>query len=301
MVKEKKWQLISLFGLLAVLFILPFSSALEGTQCVEASVTDITPSSIGIGEEFTIGIQIENCGSEIPEFVSFELINPPTDITIKEPLVISLSRLYYGNSERFITYHMRTADDAHPGTHTIKTRLTYGGEYSSIMKDYEITFEVVGEKAELNIASIKTKPVLPIEGETVELTLRIENTGEGTAKSIKIYAEHPFQGIKQSFIGSLDLDEDGPAIFTFIADKSGEFEFPVTISYSDDFGEKEVKTNIDLSILEKKSNLGLIVFVIIVLTIICSGFFYFVRRSKTKDKIIHQLLKGNHPSGKSGK
>ncbi len=278
----------------AFLFLLNYVSALDEGYCVTAEVSDISPSSIGIGEEFTVGIQIENCGGEVPEYVSFELLNPPVDLEIKEPLIINISKLYYGNSERFIIYHIKTTEDAQPGTHIIKTRLSYGKTQYSIIKNYNITFKIIGDKAELSIASLKTEPVLPREEETVELTLRIENTGDGTAKSVEVYADHPFQGLKQSFIGALDSDEDGPAVLTFIVDKAGEFEFPVTISYKDDFGDNEIKTNVSLNVLKKESNIGAIIFAILIIAVFGGGIYYFIKTKKAKNKIIHQLLQGEN-------
>ena len=293
MVKKKLFKINFVFlGLLVLLISISFISSLENRECVVAKVTDISPSSIKIDEEFTIGVQIENCGSVIPNIVSFELINPPEDITIKESLTTNISRLYYGNSERFITYHMKTNNDAIPGTHVIKTRLSYGKDKISIIKEGEISFEVIGEESELGIASIKTDPVLPIEGDTVELILRIENAGEGTAKSVKLNADHEFKGLRQSFIGTLEPEEDGPAVLTFIVEEEGEFDFPVTIFYYDDFGENEIKTNISISVLEKPSNIGGIIFGIIIFGLIGGGVFYFFKIKKSKDKIIHQLLKG---------
>ena len=299
--KNKSLILSAVIAIFAMVILINLVNALESTECVVAEITDISPSSIGIGEEFTIGIQIENCGNTKPKFVSFELLNPPKDIIIKEPLVITISQLYYGNSERFITYHMRTSDDASPGTYVIKTRLSYGETKYSFIKNYNITFEVIGEKAEINIASIKSDPVLPIKGDTVELTLRIENSGKGTAKAIKVFADHPFQGVKQTFIGTLDSNEDGPAVFTFITDEHGEFEFPLTISYSDDFGEKEFKTNINVNILKKSLNIWGIILTIIIIAVIIWGISYFFKVKKLKDKIIHQLLKGNNSKEKDKK
>jgi uncharacterized membrane protein len=160
------------------------------------------------------------------------------------------------------------------------------------MKDYSINIEVIGDEAELSIASLKTNPVLPRKGETIELTMRIENTGDGTAKSVEVNLDHPFQGSKQSFIGALDSDEDGPAILTFIVDESGEFEFPVTISYKDDFGENEIKSNLKLNVLRKESNFGIIIFVIFILLVFVGGIYYFLKIKKSKDRIIKQLLQG---------
>lgn len=292
-IKERKEFFYFVLALFAILSILPLSSALTENVCATAEVTDISPSSIDIGEEFTVGVQVESCGNKVPDFIYFELISPPADISIKEPLIINISRIYYANSERFINYHMKSSDDASPGTHVIKTRLTYGESGYYITKNGEISFEIVGEKAELNIASIKSDPILPVEGDTVELTLRVENSGDGNAKSIKVSADHPFQGVKQTFVGTLKPDEDGPAVFTFITNKSGEFEFPVTISYYDDFGEKEVKTNVELTILEKKTNIKSIIFSIVVILLVGWGIFYFFKMKKSKDKIIHQLLNNN--------
>ncbi len=266
-------------------FLMGFASA---AYCVTAEVSDISPSSIEVGDEFTIGVQIENCGSENPGTVYFELLNPPTDIEIKEPLVIDISELNYANSERIIIYHMKVSENASPGTYVIKTKLSY----KNVVRDSNITFEVIGNEAELGIASLKTNPVLPQKGETVELTIRIENTGRGTAKSVEVYVNHPFQGIKQSFIGALDSDEDGPAVLTFIANQKGEFEFPVTITYLDDFGKKEVQTKINLAVLKKETNIGFILFLLLVLIIFGGGIYYFIKTKRSKDKTIHQLLQG---------
>jgi len=276
-----------IFIFVLFLFLIGFVNA---ASCVTAEVSDISPSSIEVGEEFTVGIQIENCDSDNPGTVYFELLNPPTDISIKETLTIDIPELNYANSERFITYHMKVNEDASPGTYVIKTKLMYG----EAVRNYNITFEVIGDKAELGIASLKTNPVLPEEGETVELTMRIENTGEGTAKSVEVYMDHPFQGLKQSFIGALDSDEDGPAILTFIVDEKGEFEFPVTISYYDDFGKNEVKTNVNLNVLKKDINIGAIVIVILVFVVFGWGIYYFVKTKRAKDKTIHQLLQGEN-------
>ncbi len=279
---------------LFIIAIVPTITALNGGYCVTAEVSDISPSSIGINEEFTIGIQIENCGEKVSEYVSFELINPPTDIEIKEPLIINISKLYYGNSERFIIYHMKTTENAQPGTHLIKTRLSYGKNEYSITRNYNITFNVIGSKAELSIASLKTNPVLPRKGETVELTMRIENTGRGTAKSVEAYMNHSFSGLKQSFIGALDSKEDGPAVLTFIVDEAGEFKIPVTISYKDDFGSNEIKTNVSLNVLKKKSNVGAIILIILIIAVFGLGVYYFIKTKKSKEKIIHQLLQGEN-------
>ena len=276
--------------ILAIIFFFSLVGFVNASFCVTAEVSDISPSSIEVGEEFTIGIQIESCSGDNPGMVYFELLNPPTDLTIKEPLIIDIPELNYADSERFITYHMKINEDASPGTYVIKTRIIYG----EVIRNYNITFEVIGDKAELGIASLKTNPVLPKKGETVELTLRIENTGDGTAKSVEVFVDHPFQGLKQSFIGALDSNEDGPAVLTFIVDEPGEFEFPVTVSYYDDFGKGEMKANVNLNVLKKETNIKTIIFTILIIAVFAWGIYYFRKTKKAKDRTIHQLLQGEN-------
>ena len=285
----KKEVMLSLVSIFLFLFVLPYVLAF---LCVTAEVSDISPSSIGIGDEFTIGIHIENCGETLPQNVSFEILSLPTHISIKEPLINKIPKIQYANSERFLVFHMKVDNEAKSGTHIIKTRLSYSSGSVEIIKDEEISIDVIGDEAELSIASIKTSPVLPYKGETVELTLRIENFGDGTANAVKVYADHPFQGIKESFIGTLNSDEDGPVVFTFIPKKVGDFEIPVKISYKDDFGDNEIQTKINLTILRKKTNWVLILFLIAIIVFAVWGFRNYAKLKRTKNKIIHQLLSG---------
>jgi len=292
---------VSLF--VVVVLLISVVNALEDGYCVNAEITDISPSSVKIGKEFTVGMHIENCGNDIPEDVSFEILSLPTDITIKESLVTRVSSLSCHNSERFLNYHMKTSNDAKPGTYLIKARLNYGkGEYF-VQKDADITIDVIGDEAELNLASVKTKPILPYVGDTIELTLRVENFGDGTANSVEVHTDHPFKGIKKSFIGTLDSDEDGPVVFTFIANEAGEFDFPIEISYEDDLGENKINAEINLVVMEKKTDWRNIILSVGAILIIIVLIFYYFRTKKAKNKIIQQLLKGAHlkDEGKKGR
>ncbi|MBT3405049.1 hypothetical protein HN832_03955 [archaeon] len=262
-------------------------------HCVEVAVSDISPSSIGIDEDFTVGILIDNCGSKVSDEVVFTITDISPLIEVKEDLVQDIGRMGYTNSKRFITFHMGTKPEAIPGEYIVKYRVDYSGEDGEFLREGEFSLTVIGEEAELNIASLKTDPVLPVKGEIAELTLRIENAGKGTAKSVEVYVNHSFQGLKQSFIGTLEPDEDGPAIFTFIVDKSGEQTFPVLISYYDDFGENQIEREINISVLKKPTNILFILFWIIILALFVGGIYYFSKVKKSKDNIIHQLLKGS--------
>jgi hypothetical protein len=366
-------------------------------ECVTAQVQGISPGSVGVDKEFTLGIDLEVCGGKVPENITFAITSIAPDIIVTEDLVTEIPELFYSTSERYIRYHMRTTPDAHPGLHVIKMELTYGKEVLTT-KHYEVEVRVIGEDAEprisslktvpeyiyegdsvdlrlgienygeaiaksvvvtldhefkgikditlgtldlnssqialfkfkanksgeftipvfidyeddfgrkkdeydikltvldkkgsLNIASVKVDPVLPYMGDTVELMMRIENFGDRTIHSIRVYTDHPFKGLKESFIGTLDPNEDGPAVVTFIANQTGEFEIPITITYIDDFGEEQIKTKVNLIILETDEGTGKAVVVLLILAVIAGLVYYNYKTTKSKDKIIKQLMKG---------
>lgn len=379
----------------------------SGDECLRAVVEDISPSSVGIDEEFTVGISLENCGNTVPENITFEIISIPPDFIVTENLVAHFPKFIYSSSERQLTYHVRTTPDAKPGPHIIKMKLTYGNEDVIRTTYYEVEVTVIGEHAEprissvrtnpeyiyegdtvdlrlgienfgkaiaksvdiglghefkgiknttigtlglngsqtalfkfkanrsgtfdipviieyeddygkqkdeygikitvldrkgsLNVASVKIDPVIPQKGDTVELTMRIENTGENTISSIRVYYDHPFKGLKESYIGTLDPNEDGPAVITFIADQAGEYELPVTITYSDDFGEEQIKTNINLIVMKKDSGVGTAILILAILAVIGGLIYYNYRTTKSKDAVIRQLMEGGGNSASNKK
>ncbi len=391
--------------LVFTIFLTVISAAATGPsddERVTAEIQEISPSSVGIDEEFTLGINLESSGNNVPENITFEIISIPPDIIVIEDLVTHIPKLIYSTSGRYLVYHMRTTPDANPGPHIIKMKLTYGNEQIKRSVNYQVEIIVMGEDAEprissvntnpeyiyegdtvdlrlgienfgdtiaksvsvslnhefkgiktstigtlglnesqsalfkfkanrsgefdipviieyeddfgkqkdeydikitvldkkgsLNLASVKVDPVLPYLGDTVELTMRIENSGDRTINSIRVYIDHPFKGLKESFIGTLDPNEDGPAVITFIADQAGEYEIPVTITYSDDFGEEQIKTNINLIVMEEKSGAGTAIIILLILAVIGGLIYINYRTTKSKDKVIRQLMEGSNQS-----
>jgi hypothetical protein len=370
----------------------------SGDECLRAVVEDISPSSVGRDEEFTVGISLENCGTQVPEDITFKIISIPPDIIVTEDLITEIPQFVYKDSERQLRYHMRTTPDATPGPHIIKMKLTYGGtdatrtayyevevivtgehaeprissvstdpkyiyagdtvdldleiqnfgdsiaksvevylehdfkgitgstigalaangtqtasfkfkanssgtfkipviieyedDYGIQQDEYDIQITVLDRKGSLSLASVKVDPVLPQVEDTVELTMRIENSGDRTINSIRVYTDHPFQGLKEAFIGTLDPDEDGPAVITFVADQAGEFEIPVTITYIDDFGEEQIETKINVIIMKQDGGAGTIIIVLLLLAVIGGLVYNNYRTKKSKDDIIKQLMAG---------
>ncbi|MDD5650544.1 MAG: hypothetical protein PHF86_09030 [Candidatus Nanoarchaeia archaeon] len=289
--KGVKVFLLVLFGLICISSI----NAAGMGICLEAHVTDISPTSINIGDEFTVGIEIENCGYDSPNYVTFELKDISPYLEITDPLKRDIGKISYSNSNRFLVYHIKVKDNAVPGIYQLNYELIYGGSSNSSVKSIgKIDINLVGKEAKLNIASSKTKPILPKEGDTVELTLRIENYGDGDANSVRVQLDHKFDGTKEAFIGTLNPDEDGPAVFNFVVNKKGEYNLPVTITYNDDFGDNIVKTSVNLVVIKPSANIGTIIMSILVMIAFGGSLYYLINTNKKKDNVIKQLLNNNN-------
>ncbi len=280
-------------SILLLIFLMTTISASSG-YCISVEVSDITPSSVGIDESFTVEVQVESCDSKTPENVSLELFNPSSDILVKEDPTIYIGKLGYANSKRSVVYHMQTTDNARKGEYQMKLIARGKSDSFTITTTSNFTITVNADPAKLNIASAKIDPIIPREGDTVELTLRIENFGKGDANSIKVELEHPFEGGKEAFMGTLESDEDGPAVFTFIANKKGEFEFPVKINYEDDFGSHQIVSKLNVNILGASTNWINILFIFIIIIVIIAFILYYLKTKEDKEKIIQQILKGNN-------
>ncbi len=281
---ERKLK-VSILGILAMLFFASGVYALEETMCVDFQVTDINPSSVEIGEEVTVGIQLDNCGSELPENVRFEIIRFSSDVAIREPLVIDFKKPFgYSNSDRFNVYHLYVTDKATPGEYVFEYKLSYGGKDLSIEKEGNFSITVTSQESDLNIAYVKTEPILPKVGDEVTLTIRLENFGRGDANSVKARVDIPFFGIKESFLGELESGDDSSAVFTLVPDKSGVINYDLIVTYKDDFGVKEFSESLELNVQENPRSNVLTIMIILALVFLIGGTIYYFKSKKVLNK-----------------
>jgi hypothetical protein len=253
------------------------------------------------GENFNLSIKVNSVGTGNAKNARINLdVNGLPMIVPLDDNSRFLSQLDAGKSE-IVDFRLQLSEEAKAKTYNLPINVSFTDETEQLNFS---TIETIGflsrGKAELNFASIKTDPVLPKEGNPVELTLRVENPGKVSAKSVQVYADHPFRGNKQSFVGTLESNEDGPATFSFIIDKMGKYEFPVTITYNDDFGEHELKTNVTIYASEGGSNTGSSIAIVFLLLII-GGFLYRSSNSKKGRDRINRYLHKNSRSDEENK
>ncbi len=139
--------------------------------------------------------------------------------------------------------------------------------------------KVLGD-AELSIGNIKTEPQNLAKGDLVTITMRLENSGNGDAKSVKVSLDIPFEGTKTAFLGKIKSDDDAPGVFTFYATQSGDIPYTASIDFEDDLGKHTVKEALTLNVRNTNKN-GIIIPVIVVVLVAGAIVFYRFRRKKS--------------------
>ena len=228
----------------------------ERTSLKEASleVEKDIPEEIRPGDDFTLSLKLTNRGETAAHDIFVE-IGEVQSIYSNDPNSYYIEHLDPGKS-REIQLRFKSGKDTETGTIVILIDITYEGLSSEVKKQSETAgIEVIGI-AELSISNIKTDPLNIKQGEDFTLFVRIENAGDGDAKSVKAtITDLPFSGVKEAFLGKIESDDDSPAVFTLIPDKSGSFEYHLQISYKDDSGAHTITEKMNLVVRDDKNEM----------------------------------------------
>jgi hypothetical protein len=228
----------------------------ERTSLKEASleVEKDIPDEIRPGDDFTLSLKLTNRGETAAHDIFVE-IGEVQAIYSNDPNNYYIERIDPGKS-REIQLHFKSSKDTPTGTIVIPIDIKYEGLSSEEKKQSEIAgIEVIGI-AELSISNIKTDPLNVKRGEDFTLFVRIENAGDGDAKSVKAtITDLPFSGVKEAFLGKIEPDDDSPAVFTLIPDESGSFDYHLQISYKDDSGEHTITEKMNLVVRDNKNEM----------------------------------------------
>jgi hypothetical protein len=132
-----------------------------------------------------------------------------------------------------------------------------------------VSLDIRGE-AELGIAALETSPVRVERGQPLDLTIRIENTGTGDAKSVSARVDLPFSGTKEAFIGKIKPGNDAPAVFTLDAGGPGSYHYTVEVTYTDDWGTKTFSRELEMTVYRNDSAW---IAIVVLLVLIAGGYF----------------------------
>jgi len=227
-----------------------------------------------IGEEFEINFSLTNKeltqASNINAKIKLSGLSVswlPSSKTIKQ---------IPPKSTKTITFKGIVSRNALPKSYLGNITLNYNG--NSLTNDFILD---ISGKPMLKIAGISTSDDV-YTGKKTSVSLQLENIGKGDAESVKVtLINSSSQGVKTAYIGKIEYDDTGTAIFDLSFSKKGTNTLTALITYTDDLQKKhsfEKKFNIYVN-SEKKNYLN---YLIILLIAISLAYYYYKKKKQSE-------------------
>ncbi len=241
----------------------------------------INPVRISPKDKFDITFSVSNNGTGTAREVQVSAVTSGLPFVPVDADAKIIKRLNPGESIQ-LSYAIQVKDKTEISSYSIPIKMDYKDENGENISSKSFAGIRVLGKAELAISDLKIEPQNPVEGDLVTVNMRIENSGSGEAKSVKVNLDAPFKGTRIAFLGKIKPDDDAPGVFTFYAEKGGEIPYSANIEFEDDLGVRTVTEPLNLYVRTQNKN-GMAAQVLVTLPLIAGGVYYLHRRKKTID------------------
>jgi hypothetical protein len=253
---------------------------LVGTEISPVNSENFSSGALVPGEEFYLRTAVKNAGNGNAKNVRVMLdLNGSSPMIPLQDNVFFIENLSAGSSKN-LSFKLLLGSNAGVQPYRIPLRITASNEAETLQinKSQEIGVNVLNQ-AKINIASLKFDPEMPEKGQQVSMILRLENVGEGEARFVKARLEGlKGSGSTEAFLGRLNKDDDAPAVFTFIPEKSGEQNVTLLIEYEDDFGDHQLSEDLTFNVIRKSNNIFM--FALAAVLVLAAALFYLKNKGK---------------------
>jgi hypothetical protein len=253
---------------------------LTGTEILSVNGNNSSSGAIVPGQEFYLRTEVKNAGNGEAKNVRVMLnLNNSSPLIPLEDNVRFFENLSAGSSEN-LSFKLLLGSNADVQPYRIPLRITASNNTDTFQIDkvQEIGINVLN-LAKIDVSSLKFDPGMPVKGQQVSMTVRLENVGEGEARSVKARLEGlEGSGSTAAFLGRLDKDDDAPAVFTFTPEKTGEQEVTLLVEYEDDFGKHQLNENLTFNVKGQEGNIPPIVLGVVL--ILAAVVFYMKKKGK---------------------
>ncbi|NJD77873.1 MAG: hypothetical protein FIB08_12390 [Candidatus Methanoperedens sp.] len=249
----------------------------RGVPQLLISNISITPELISPQDTFNVAFSVSNEGTGIARETQVTAATGGLPFVPVGSDTNIIKNIDPGESFR-LDYRMLVKDKTEITSYSIPIRMDYKDENGKNISSQNLIGVKVLGRAKLSIANIKIDPQNPTKGDLVTLNMRIENSGTGDARSVKVILETPFKGSKTAFLGKIKPNDDAPGVFTFYAAESGDIPYSAKIEFEDDLG---IHANTEvLNLTVQNANKSSMVPISMILVVIGASIFYLYRRKK---------------------
>ncbi len=255
-----------------------FNITVRGVPQLAISNITINPESISPKDTFNISFSVSNAGTGIAREVQVSTATGDLPFVPVGADTNIITELDPGESSQ-LNYRVLVKDKAEISSYSIPIKLEYKDENGRNISSQNFVGVTVLGRGELAISDLKIEPQNPVQGDPVTLTMRIENSGNGDAKSVKVSLNIPFEGTKIAFLGKIKPNDDAPAVFSVFVNQSGDIPYSAVIGYEDDLGIHSTTEALNLYVPSvNKSNFASPVSAVVIAVGACV--YYLYRRKK---------------------
>jgi hypothetical protein len=239
-------------------------------------ITRTLPDQITPGTSFTLGVDLTNEGRSKAHDITVLIETPEHSITSLTPEQFYIREIAPGDTSH-LNLSFATDTDIPVGIIqfplTVKFLTTDNTGYE---QKAQIGIRIQG-KGEIGISKYQISPQEIKTGDTFSLIIRLENTGTDDAKSVRAALDIPFEGIKEAFVGTIEPDNDAPAVFTLKATRPGEVFYTLNVTFQDDYGKHSITEPLSLSV--QQTNGSAVLVPVLILIVAAIAVFLYRRRS----------------------
>ncbi|QSZ66864.1 S-layer protein [Methanofollis aquaemaris] len=238
------------------------------------------PDEVVPGESFSLALDLMNVGGAGARDLSVQ-VSPNDSLVSLTPEHYYFESLEPGEKVGLNLTFM-TDRKTPTGVQQVPLALTYRAPDTTETNMTETVGVQVKGRAEMGIASLSTDPPRLAAGDPFTLIIRIENTGTDDANSVRATVDLPFEGNKEAFVGTIEPDNDAPAVFILRAGEAGDRPYRLTVTYRDDRGEHVAEEDLRLTV-ETRDRSGLLI-AVVVLVVVAVGIIIWMRRRKNEEE-----------------
>jgi len=257
-----------------------FKAMVQGVPHLAISNVTIDPEVISPKDMFNITFLLSNEGTGIAREVQISAITSGLPF-VPAGADTKIIKILKPDEAIKLNFHLQVKDKTVISSYSIPIKMDYKDETGKNHSSQSLVGVKILGNAKLSIENIKIEPQNPVKGDPVTMTMRIENSGNGDARSAKVSLNIPFEGTKTAFLGKIKPDDDAPGVFTFYATESGDIPYTATIEFEDDIGKHTVSQALTLNVRGTNRN-GIVIPIIVIVIAVGALIFYFSRRKNKK-------------------
>jgi hypothetical protein len=235
------------------------------------------------GKTVTLTLTLENRGGSNLYGIKATLKPINSEVAVMSDSSLHIDKFEAGTTQELL-YDIRLDRDAPPGSYTAKLGLSS----TAFTDNQNVSFEVIGIP-DLRSAGVQTDEETIYSGDPFSLSVQLENIGTGDAKSVvAVFEDSDVRGVLTSYVGTVEADDTGTAIFDITDNAAGDKEVDVILTYEDEYGNVYTKTLKANYVIKGKS---VDIFTPLILLIIIGAIGYYLYRRQQKSKEIQKLVK----------